>query len=99
MNSGIDKKNIKKGLLPYLFLIIIMLGVYYAFNVLNNDVKVLTYDEFNEKLEIINGRYFFLTPDITLTDNEYNELCNANYDDENVTYYVSRDNEGNLIVY
>ena len=51
MNSGIDKKNIKKGLLPYLFLLIIMLGVYYAFNVLNNDVKVLTYDEFNEKLE------------------------------------------------
>ncbi len=51
MNSGIANKNIKKGLLPYLFLLIIMLGVYYAFNVLNNDVKVLTYDEFNEKLE------------------------------------------------
>lgn len=63
---------------------------------LYNDYKD---EEFNEKLEIINGRYFFLTPDITLTDNEYNELCNANYDDENVTYYVSRDNEGNLIVY
>ncbi len=51
MNSGLDKKNIKKGLLPYLFLIIIMLGVYYTFSILNNDVKVLTYDEFNEKLE------------------------------------------------
>ncbi len=51
MNNGIDKKNIKKGLLPYLFLAIIMLGVYYTFNVLNNDVKVLTYDEFNENLE------------------------------------------------
>ncbi len=51
MNNGIDKKNIKKGLLPYLFLAIIMLGVYYTFNVLNNDVEVLTYDEFNEKLE------------------------------------------------
>ncbi len=56
-------------------------------------------EEFNEKLEIINGRYFFLTPDITLTDDEYSELCNAKYDDENVTYYVSRDSEGNLMVY
>ena len=56
-------------------------------------------EEFNEKLEIINGRYFFLTPDITITDDEYNELCNANYDDDNVTYYVSRDSEGNLMVY
>ncbi len=56
-------------------------------------------EKFDEKLEIINGRYFFLTPDVTLTDDEYNELCNARYDDENVTYYVSRDSEGNLIVY
>ena len=56
-------------------------------------------EEFNEKLEIINGRYFFITPDITLTDDEYSELCNAKYDDENVTYYVSRDSEGILMVY
>lgn len=56
-------------------------------------------EEFNEKLEIINGKYFFIDPNITITDNEYTELCNAKYDDENVTYYVSRDNEGNLMVY
>ena len=56
-------------------------------------------EKFNEKLEIINGRYFFLEPDITLTDDEYNELCNAKYDDENVTYYISKDAEENLMVY
>ena len=56
-------------------------------------------EELNEKVEIINGRYFFITPDITLTDDEYNELCNLNTDDENITYYVSRDSEGNLMVY
>ncbi len=56
-------------------------------------------EKFDEKLEIINGRYFFLTPDVTLTDDEYNELCNAKYDDENVTYYISRDSEGHLMVY
>lgn len=56
-------------------------------------------EELNEKVEIINGRYFFITPDITLTDDEYSELCKLNNDDENVTYYVSRDGEGNLMVY
>ena len=43
-------------------------------------------EELNEKVEIINGRYFFITPDITLTDDEYSELCKLNNDDENVTY-------------
>lgn len=56
-------------------------------------------EELNEKLEIINGRYFFISPDITLTEDEYSELSNAKYEDENVTYYVSRDSEGNLMVY
>lgn len=56
-------------------------------------------EELNEKVEIINGRYFFITPDITLTDDEYSELYKLNNDDENVTYYVSRDGEGNLMVY
>lgn len=56
-------------------------------------------EKLDEKVEIINGRYFFITPDITLTEDEYNELLNAKYDDDNVTYYISRDNEGNLMVY
>ena len=56
-------------------------------------------EELDEKLEIINGRYFFISSDIVLTEDEYNELVNMKYDDENVTYYVSRDSEGNLMVY
>ena len=50
MNS-FDKKTLKKGLLPYLFLIIIMLGVFYVFNVFDRKVNELTYDEFIEKLD------------------------------------------------
>ena len=46
-----DKKTIKKGLLPYLFLVIIMLGVFYVFNVFDKKVKDLTYDEFVEQLD------------------------------------------------
>lgn len=40
------KKNVKKGLLPYLFLALAMLGVFYTFNVMNKVVNDLTYDEF-----------------------------------------------------
>ena len=51
MNNKIDKKVVKRGLLPYLFLFIIMLGVFYVFNVLNKDINELTYDEFIQKLD------------------------------------------------
>ncbi|MBE6157734.1 MAG: ATP-dependent zinc metalloprotease FtsH [Firmicutes bacterium] len=51
MNSKLDKKTVKKGLLPYLFLIVIMLGVFYFATVLNNKVNVLTYNEFVDKLD------------------------------------------------
>lgn len=51
MNKGIDKRTVKRGLLPYLFMALIILGVFYVFNVMNQDVKVLTYNEFIEKLD------------------------------------------------
>ena len=40
-----NKNTLKRGILPYLFLVIIILGVYYFFGVLNKDVHVLTYNE------------------------------------------------------
>ena len=51
MKNKLDKKTVKKGLLPYLFLFIIMLGVFYVLNFLNKDVHELTYDKFIEKLD------------------------------------------------
>ncbi len=45
---SVNKKTVKRGLLPYLFLILIMLGVFYFFNVLNQKVNVLNYNEFME---------------------------------------------------
>ena len=50
MNKTIDKKTIRKGLLPYLFLALIILTVFYVVNVMNNDVNVLTYNEFMTEL-------------------------------------------------
>ena len=51
MNKKIDKRSVKKGLLPYLFLVIIMLGVFYVFNVLNHDIHDLSYNEFMSNLD------------------------------------------------
>ena len=45
------KKSIKKGFVPYIFLFLILMAIFYFFNVLNKKVNVLTYDEFNELLE------------------------------------------------
>ncbi len=41
-----NKKEIKKGIIPYVVLIIIMLGVIYLFNILNVKINDLTYDKF-----------------------------------------------------
>jgi len=49
MNKKVDKKTIKKGLLPYLFILII-LGIFYLFNFLNHKTNILTYNEFMENL-------------------------------------------------
>ncbi len=46
-----NKNSIKRGLLPYLFFILIVFSVYYLVNVLNQKVNVLTYDEFVTMLE------------------------------------------------
>jgi len=51
VNRKIDKKVVRKGLLPYLFLFIIMLGVLYVFDVFNNQITELTYDEFIVQLD------------------------------------------------
>ncbi len=40
-----NKKVVKKGVLPYLFLVLLIFGVYYLFNVLDKKVNVLTYNE------------------------------------------------------
>jgi len=41
-----NKKNIKKGILPYLLLFLVMLGMLYLFNLSNQKVNKLSYGEF-----------------------------------------------------
>jgi len=44
------KKNVKRGLLPYVFLILLIMVVYYVFNVVNEKVNTFTYDQFINEL-------------------------------------------------
>lgn len=46
-----DKKTVKRGLLPYLLIALFMLGMFYILSISNNNVKVLSYDEFIENLD------------------------------------------------
>ncbi len=51
-----NKKDIRKGILPYIILLVLMLGIVYFFNVFNVKTNELTYDEFiadlnNNKIE------------------------------------------------
>ena len=46
MTNRFDKKTIKKGLLPYVFLFVIALMMIFVFGVVNKEVHVLTYNEF-----------------------------------------------------
>ena len=41
-----NKKTVKKGLLPYLFLLMVILGVMYFFNISNQKINVITYSDF-----------------------------------------------------
>ena len=46
-----DKKTVKRGLMPYLFVALLMLGMFYAFNMTSIKVYDLSYDEFIEHLD------------------------------------------------
>lgn len=46
-----NRKNVKKGLIPYLFLGLFILGVLYFINIANNKVNVLTYDTFIDEIK------------------------------------------------
>ena len=46
-----DKKTVKRGLLPYLFIALIMLGMFYAMSFTGMKVHELSYDQFIENLD------------------------------------------------
>ena len=57
-----NKKTVKRGLMPYLFITFVMLGVMYVVNFANTKVNFLTYDEFMSEVEKENVSEVYLTP-------------------------------------
>ena len=55
-------KNMKKGMVPYLFLVLAMLGIYYFVTVLNQKVNVLTYDLLLNELDNNKVEEILITP-------------------------------------
>ncbi len=56
------KKNVKRGLMPYLFLILFVGIVYFVFSALNQKVNKLTYDQFVKELNANNIVELEITP-------------------------------------
>ena len=44
------RKNIQKNITPYIFLFLVILGILYFMENLNNKINTLTFTEFNEAL-------------------------------------------------
>ena len=57
-----NRKNVKRGLLPYVFLVLLILVIYYMFNVTNVDVNKLTYSDFLDKLKNDQVTELVITP-------------------------------------
>ena len=41
-----NRKNVKKGIFPYIFLLLFVVAVMFVFDLLNQKVNEFTYDEF-----------------------------------------------------
>ena len=81
-----NKKEVKKGLLPYLVLFIVMLGILYFFNLSNTKVNQFTYDQFITHMDNKEITEIAITPRSSAGVYEIRGKLN-NYG-ENETFYL-----------
>ena len=102
-----NKKNVKRGLMPYLFLIVFVCVVYFIFSSLNQKVNKLTYDEFVKELNANNIEELEITPrersvvyvlEGKLKGYEKNETFTLNvpFTDEVIAEIIETNDEGEL---
>ena len=75
-----NKKEVKKGIVPYLFLFLLMFGILYFFNLSNREIHNFSYDEFISHLNKQELKEIVITPksgagvyEIKGTLNDYEE--------------------------
>ena len=81
-----NRKEVKKGLLPYLVLFVVMLGILYFFNLSNTKVNQFTYDQFIDYMDNKEITEISITPRSSAGVYEIRGKLN-NYG-ENETFYL-----------
>ncbi len=81
-----DKKNVKRGLLPYLFLILLLIGIYYMVIISDKTINNITYDQFLEELNKNTVTEVNITPKSRASVYEISGKLSTY--DENETFYL-----------
>lgn len=81
-----NKNTVKRGLLPYVILLVLFFGIYYVYAVMNQKVNVLTYQEFSDALTNAQVTEMTITPRSSAGVYEM-EGSLADYDD-NETFFA-----------
>lgn len=81
-----NKKVVKRGLVPYIFLFLFIMGVAYFFNIMNHKVNVITYDEFMKQAQKGQVEEVVITPRTRASVYEITGIM-KNYE-ENESFFV-----------
>ena len=81
-----NKKEVKRGLLPYLVLFVVMLGILYFFSLSNNKVNQFTYDQFINHMDNKEIKEISITPRSSAGVYEIRGKLNSY--GENETFYL-----------
>lgn len=81
-----NKKVVKRGLVPYIFLFLFIMGVAYFFNIMNHKVNVITYDEFMKQAQKGQVEEVVITPRSRASVYEITGIM-KNYE-ENESFFV-----------
>ena len=57
-----NKRNVKRGIMPYFFLLLVIVGIIYFFNITNQKVNVISYDAFMKEVAENNVSEITITP-------------------------------------
>ena len=88
-----NKKDIKKGLMPYIFLLIFFIGCLLIFNIFNNVVNELTYDEFLQDLNGGKITELTITPKVRTETYKLTGKLENYKDNESFVLYIPRSEE------
>ncbi len=88
-----NKKDIKKGLIPYVLLLIFFIGCLVAFNIFNNVINELTYDEFLQNLNGGKVTELTITPKVRTDTYKLTGKLEEYKDNESFILYIPKSEE------